>query len=265
MAEDLYKYFRIEARELLDQLVKGVLALEKQTTPQEIAQLLRWAHTLKGAARVVKLPEIADEAHRFEDVLSPFRDASETLPRERIDALFGLLDGVGARLNALFGGGKPEAGTSSQPVEPLRLAREDIAEMDQLLAGISEARGQLGSLHRTRMRAQRAGQVADLLADRLSAAKAREELRTGEAVSETRLLADELKTLTSTLETLHASWVSRWLSRVAATTFGSKRTCWARSTARCCSWYAMRWHMGSSCPPSERARARRSKAASGSM
>ncbi|MFN8449186.1 MAG: Hpt domain-containing protein [Anaerolineae bacterium] len=67
MMRDPYKYFRIEARELLDQLNQAVLELEKATTPERVAQLLRLAHTLKGAARVVKRTDIGDLAHAVED------------------------------------------------------------------------------------------------------------------------------------------------------------------------------------------------------
>ena len=67
MAGDPYKYFRIEARELLDGLARGILDLEKGAGGADgVARLLRYAHTLKGAARVVKQPEIADRAHAFD-------------------------------------------------------------------------------------------------------------------------------------------------------------------------------------------------------
>ena len=64
MARDPYKYFRVEARDLADQLGQGLLELERIGSGGEIVpRLLRLAHTLKGAARVVRQPEIADHAH----------------------------------------------------------------------------------------------------------------------------------------------------------------------------------------------------------
>src|SRR5687768_3257578 len=51
MARDPYKYFRVEAHELLEQLGQGALELEKGApAPDAVARLLRLAHTLKGAA-----------------------------------------------------------------------------------------------------------------------------------------------------------------------------------------------------------------------
>ena len=82
MAQDPYKYFRPEARDLLDQFAKGILDLEKSgTSATAIQRLLRLAHTLKGAARVVKQSEIADRAHAIEDALSPLRDCAAKVGR----------------------------------------------------------------------------------------------------------------------------------------------------------------------------------------
>ena len=75
MARDPYRYFRVEARELLEQLGRGALELDKgSAAPDVIARMMRSAHTLKGAARVVKQREIADHAHAIEDALAPFRE-----------------------------------------------------------------------------------------------------------------------------------------------------------------------------------------------
>src|SRR5438105_1389492 len=77
MAKDPYKYFRVEARELADQLSTGILDLERgAAAPEIVPRLLRVAHTLKGAAGVVKQIEIAEAAHAIEDVLVPFREDS---------------------------------------------------------------------------------------------------------------------------------------------------------------------------------------------
>ena len=89
MAQDPYKYFRPEARDLADQFAKGILDLEKGgSNAAAVRQLLRLAHTLKGAARVVKQAEIAKRAHAIEDTLSPFRDSADGITREQIDSTF---------------------------------------------------------------------------------------------------------------------------------------------------------------------------------
>src|ERR1035438_10734042 len=102
MAKDPYKYFRVEARELLDGLAQGILQLEKDTpAPEVMGRLLRLAHTLKGAARVVKQPGIAELAHTAEGILTTHRDGGLPLSRDQGSELLGLLDGITARLSAI--------------------------------------------------------------------------------------------------------------------------------------------------------------------
>src|SRR6266852_679601 len=102
MAQDPYKYFRVEARELLDQLGRCVLDLEKSPSASDlVARLLRLAHTLKGAARVVKQREIADHSHAVEDVLALYRETPGPVPRDRIDVLLKLVDGIGKSIAGL--------------------------------------------------------------------------------------------------------------------------------------------------------------------
>src|SRR5437867_1431410 len=99
MARDPYKYFRIEAREIQEQLVKGILDLEKGAdSPELVSKLLRLAHTLKGAARVVRLSEIAGQAHAMVEALTPFRDSRCAVARECIDLLLKYLDEIGIRV-----------------------------------------------------------------------------------------------------------------------------------------------------------------------
>src|SRR5690242_18364041 len=163
MAKDRYRYFRIEARELLDGLSRGVLELERAPADRAlVARLLRLAHTLKGAARVVQQPAIGDLAHAAEDALAPHRDdAAPPVGREAIDALLRGLDGMAARVAAL---GPPPAhapvpapeGRAAAPSatpapgasEPYQSVRVDVQELDALLASALEASVQLAALRR---------------------------------------------------------------------------------------------------------------------
>ena len=116
MAKDPYRYFRIEARELLASLGRGVADLEGgSATEAAVAGLLRSAHTLKGAARVVRCPGIAEQAHAIEELLEPHRRASEALPAPAIAQLFGLLDAIRALLAALDSASEPGAGPAAAP------------------------------------------------------------------------------------------------------------------------------------------------------
>src|SRR6266702_2838140 len=139
-AKDRYRYFRIEARELLDGLSRGVLDLERAPDDRAlVARLLRLAHTLKGAARVVQQPAIGDLAHAAEDALSAHRD--DTAPpvrRETIDALLRGLDGMAERVAALE---PPPPARAPAPEAP---AGETLALAAPLARAVRDAARSLG-------------------------------------------------------------------------------------------------------------------------
>src|SRR5262245_958771 len=123
MARDPYKYFRIEAQELTGALGKSVLALEKTATPELVAQLLRLAHTLKGAARVVKLANIADCAHGMEDALTPLRDMDAVnikADASLINTLLKFLDEINAHIVLISSDEeKKQPATPAVPASPV--------------------------------------------------------------------------------------------------------------------------------------------------
>jgi two-component system chemotaxis sensor kinase CheA len=168
MARDAYKYFRIEARELQEQLAQGALDLEKGAAPASVVpRLLRLAHTLKGAARVVKHSGIAEAAHAIEDALAPWREGAERVPREPVDAVLAQVDRIAAQVAALTPAGTPGAPTLV-PEEALRTVRADMAEMDALLEGVAETHAQVALLRRRFASLARARSLADRLQDQLA-------------------------------------------------------------------------------------------------
>ncbi|MCX8477369.1 MAG: response regulator [Sphingomonas sp.] len=150
MPRDPYLYFRAEARELQDALVKGALDLEKgEGEPGLVTRLLRLAHTLKGAARIVKQRAIADRAHAIEELLDPYREAGAAPPREAIDGILRMLDEIGGHVADL--GADRDAAPDRPPSadEPLRMLRADVFELDALLEGVTETRTRLEGARRT--------------------------------------------------------------------------------------------------------------------
>lgn len=150
MAKDPYRYFRIEARELVDQLGQGMLALEKSGgDAQAVPHLLRLAHTLKGAARVVKQAAIADLVHALEDALAPHRGGL-ALPRARIDQVLAKCDAINAQLASLPRADGSVADPSQAPAGDAaqRVVRADVIEVDVLLEGLAEIGSELALLAR---------------------------------------------------------------------------------------------------------------------
>ncbi|MGA2992405.1 MAG: response regulator [Candidatus Korobacteraceae bacterium] len=180
MAQDPYRYFRIEARELVEQLSRGVLELERGAAGKElVARLLRLAHTLKGAAHVVKQAEIASLSHQMEDVLVPHA-AGNAIPKAATEAMLRLLDNVAAQLAKLGSGPvQPEAGGAAQgesqlspPAAPAAeelfdTVRVDLEQMDRLLEGIAETGVQLAGLAAKLAAIERTADMSALLVSQL--------------------------------------------------------------------------------------------------
>lgn len=149
MIQDPYKYFRTEAREILDGLSEGALDLERGGAgAQQVGDLLRLAHTLKGAARVVKQPEIADLAHQVEDILSPYREARGTVPGEHAGELLQLLDRITAHLVKLDVPAPSTAESQPRPrsEDPFETVRVEVEDVEELLLGLSQTSAQFSAV-----------------------------------------------------------------------------------------------------------------------
>jgi two-component system, chemotaxis family, sensor kinase CheA len=171
MTKDQYKYFRIEARELLEGLGQAVLELERGGSRKEVlGRLLRLAHTLKGASRVVKQPGIAECAHAIEDAFAPHRDGHNAIPQECTNQVLGLLDTIAAKVAALDSPvPERQKETPRQTDEGVfETVRVEIEEMDRLLEGVSEASVQLRVLRQEMDNVDRARQLAGNLLDGVS-------------------------------------------------------------------------------------------------
>jgi two-component system chemotaxis sensor kinase CheA len=194
---DPHRYFRVEAGEILEQLQKGLLELEKGAPAAAIvSSLLRLAHTLKGAARVVKQPAIAELCHAIEDVFVPIRDAGAAAPPSAIAQALGQVDAMRAQLILLSPpAAVPEKTAERSPArapdEPFWAAKPNVVDLDVLMDGIAELNGQLGGIRRARGTLERARGVADLLSEQFAPR------RTGQAgdgaSSKLRALAEELQ------------------------------------------------------------------------
>ena len=186
MAGDALRYFRVEARELVDQISAAVLELDQQPEPDLVARLLRFAHTLKGAARVVRQTEIADRAHAFEEVLVPHRTDTASLPAEEMRELLRLNDEIEQRVAALEPGtaSKPAAEPDSRsaaatpaadpepvlqaaPAESAPAARAATGDVDELLDAIGEAHARFAPLRRGSRALDRLHRAADVLVEQL--------------------------------------------------------------------------------------------------
>ncbi|MHB1341497.1 MAG: hybrid sensor histidine kinase/response regulator [Coriobacteriia bacterium] len=144
------KKFQEEATEYLQRLNEGVITLEGDPGNRElIDQMLRDAHTLKGSSRMVGLLEIADVAHRLEDIMVKVRDGEMKYTSDMSDGFFEALDtivflsenagkdvsaeidipAVLARLAAVADAGGPAASATSAPSAPVEAVSGEPSEV----------------------------------------------------------------------------------------------------------------------------------------
>lgn len=200
MSADPYKYFRMEARELLEQLGSGVLELEKAGGAAVVQRLLRVAHTLKGAARVVRLPTIAEHTHDLEEALAPYRDTPGPIASDRIKALYAVIDAIAAgvaRLDAPAAAPKPVA---AEPTWSGQSIRADVADMDDLLHKVVETHSRLAALRTTSADLTEARHLTELLEAQL-APRRQEVIDQASARALAAQLGDRIKRCERTFET----------------------------------------------------------------
>jgi len=213
MAQDPYKYFRPEAHEILEKFSRGIVDLEKgEGVGATIQHLLRLAHTLKGAARVVKQSEIANRAHAIEDALLPLRHSSGHISREQIDTVLGHLDAIGGQLDSLTPAAEPAASAAGKAVveEAPRTIRAELAEADAILDSVVETHALTNGLRTAVQSIQQVTRQADLLVSQSSIIAAEAYDRQAGARSGRRIaIAEELRRKLADVERNLASLVDQ--------------------------------------------------------
>ncbi len=89
----LLELFREEVRSLCEALSSGLVGLESEPPDaRRIEPLMRAAHSIKGAARIVGVDPAVDVAHEMEEVLVAAQKGTTTLTATDIDALLAATD-----------------------------------------------------------------------------------------------------------------------------------------------------------------------------
>jgi len=124
LLEQLLAGFVDESQEIYDRVTKSLMELEKQPAQgPSFDELARGLHTLKGSAATLGLDELADFAHRMEDVVLPLRGSPEPVPAPIADAVLKSLDVWMARLRATAAKGElPDLASSHALLEKVKPA-----------------------------------------------------------------------------------------------------------------------------------------------
>src|SRR5262249_50647786 len=145
--------------------------------------------------------------HNIEEGLTPYREATQPIPREQVTRLLELVDACGERLKPVF---SPAA--DPRPSAPPREAedgftsvRVEFAEMDALLYALADTTTHIGSLHRETGTLDSIAETANTLVTELSSLSGPSENGKALVVAQLRSLADELRTaLRQSFRSLHA-------------------------------------------------------------
>jgi len=98
--------FLQEAREHCARINGGLVSLEQDTDDAEVMnEVYRSAHTIKGAARMMKLASVATVAHRMEDLLDALKNGKVPCDRAATSLLFRGIDAVSGMLERVAQGG----------------------------------------------------------------------------------------------------------------------------------------------------------------
>lgn len=209
--KDPLRYFRVEAREISEALERDALELEAGANPVLVARMMRLAHTLKGAAGVVKQQVIADQTHALEDMLAPLRAANGAVDAETSAEILRQVDAIAANVAALAPARDRPAPAPTDFVADDAIAplQADRVETMALAQGIAATGVQLRGLRRAADLAGEARQLAGVLADRSDAVPGAgrqfaEELRQSVAAIE-QLLRSGLDQGERALQSAHAA------------------------------------------------------------
>jgi two-component system chemotaxis sensor kinase CheA len=107
--QHLFQIYREECDEHIQKLNDGLLALERQPQQAPIDEILRSAHSLKGASRMMGFKNLETLAHYLETLLTQLNRGEKEVSPTMIDALYRDIDAVTQALGALVEGVEPPA------------------------------------------------------------------------------------------------------------------------------------------------------------
>jgi len=106
LSQDELELFVTEAEENIANLENGLLRLEREGDAALVAELFRYAHTLKGSAGAAGLVEMSQLAHAMENLLDEVRNGKRNVTSELVDTLLECVDVLRAMVLALRDGKK---------------------------------------------------------------------------------------------------------------------------------------------------------------
>ncbi len=138
---ELRDLFLLEAEEYINTLSRGISELETSQEVQSLIEdLFRAAHTMKGAAALVKLTVISKIAHRMEDILEDVKDKKLAVSADVVELLLHMLDAVTGLVREVSEGREERAEVEQQVLARVEehLAKENRPEKGKEYPRVSE-------------------------------------------------------------------------------------------------------------------------------
>ncbi len=119
--EKLFEIFKIECDEHIQKLNSGILTLEENPdNPWLLGEILRDAHSLKGAARMIDFKSIEDISHNLETILGKIKKGEITLSTEITNLIFNSLENIAEIVKIISQGGREDEVDVSSLIEQLK-------------------------------------------------------------------------------------------------------------------------------------------------
>ncbi len=123
--ESMLELFVNELESHTRTLEKGLLGLENNASPQIFESLMRAAHSIKGAARIIGLNQAVELAHIMEDIFENIRKTGKTISDEKIQLLLESNDFYSSLLNY-------------KPIEIPKIIDNSINKIDSLIESLKK-------------------------------------------------------------------------------------------------------------------------------
>lgn len=144
---ELTRIFRDELDERSRRLIDGARSLARSELPtNEVADLLRDAHTIKGSAGLLGHTLIRDAATRLEEMWREVDEGGSVEPEQAVlmEAIAGRLSSAidnpeDPELTGMINRQEPTADETAEPLEVVRLRSPDVGSLGGLLTSVSES------------------------------------------------------------------------------------------------------------------------------
>jgi two-component system chemotaxis sensor kinase CheA len=215
--QHLFQIYREECDEHIHKLNDGLLALERQPQQAPIDEILRSAHSLKGASRMMGFKNLETLAHYLETLLTQLNRGEKVVTPAIMETMYRAIDAVTQGLAALVEGADPPS--MDALIEDLQVAAGEKTTAESVPADAAHEAKERASAGGERTPAGRDG-AATLSSIRVQTERLDNLMNQAGELLVTKIEAlDNLRQIEDTLESLE-EWRRRLARETHSPSFG---------------------------------------------